>query len=153
MPSLTRKEWAGSWLAAALFVMAFPYLFLKTAPLSWFLYYQRIEIVEPVMSGAPINLISFIGRPMGSGFLYFHDVLRCDSDEDGRFENYSNQSGGPVPSKPGKLAPFPWKFNARVPQAGARCFVESTVTYDLVFGPYHVSRILRVNPTRVIVVQ
>lgn len=146
-------EWALVTLAGIALAGVAPWAALHVTPIGMFIRYDRVEIIEPARAGGPLNMVSVMGRWGVGGIIYFNDILRCDTNNDGQFENYSHQMAGPIPSKPHEVKVFPWTYRGAVPGKGVTCFMESNITYELHWGPYQVERHVPQYISRTVTIQ
>ena len=141
---LNKRDWGWAVLAAIIFVCVLPWILLQSAPTGWFLQYKSIELVEPAHAGGPLSMVSTVIRSTNLDLqINYNDVLRCDTDRDGQFENFSHQKSGPLSMEieRNRIMVLPWHYRGAVPlELDQRCVMESNITYRVTLWIYSIER-------------
>lgn len=106
------------------------YIFhLSFAPTSFWIEYNRVELIPPAEAGGPIDFASY-AEIKRSVRIVWTDTLYCDLKDGKGLRNYSSQVTGAV-VQPRPLQRSAWTYTGAVPSAGARCVVKSVASLKL----------------------
>lgn len=114
------------------FVVAVEFTVLSFMPLSWWVEYRSMRVIE-APSGGPLEIDSILHRKRVVD-MRFSDSLFCDlPHRPNGFRIYSTQFSALNRAEP-KDGVSHWAYTADVPEGPAACYVRSSVTVALRYG-------------------
>ncbi|MCB1423167.1 MAG: hypothetical protein KDJ69_12025 [Nitratireductor sp.] len=118
---------------AAVIMIAVEYSFYRLMPMSFWLWYENVRVLEPAVEGTKLTFQSFSEVNRRSN-VRWTDTLYCDLHDGNGFRNHASQIAHRDGVDPSGLSAKNWTFHPLAPTAGSTCAMISSISLLLPYG-------------------